>query len=467
MIGGAENAGGRALTAERLAGADVAVEFTQPDAAVANLERLIEAGVPAVTGTTGWRDQLPRITARWSSAAAARCSTPPTSRSASTSSCAPRTTWPAASPGARSSTPLYWRSITRPSSTRRRARRASSRRARAPADPARDVPDHLGARGRHPGHARVAYDGPTSGSRWRTWRGAARASRPARWRRPSGCPGIAGSTRSRTCSSERVDDALRGLRHRAGHAVHRGGDVDFRALARARRVADRRRDRLPRALRLHRRGADPGRRASASRSWPTVVETAAGRVPVMAGATSNDTRRAVDETRRMCAPGRRLHPHRHALLQQAHAGRPVPPLSRPSPTPRPGRSASTTFPAAPRSICCPPTALRLAEHPNVIGIKEASGDLRQIMEILRGRPDGFAVLSGDDWLALAVIAAGRRRAHLGHLERGAGSDDGAGAPRARRRSRGAPASATTACCRSWTPTSSRPIPSPVKAGAGR
>jgi 4-hydroxy-tetrahydrodipicolinate reductase len=63
MIGGSENAGARALTAERLKGAEVAVEFTKPDAVVANLERLIDAGVPVVTGTTGWRDQLPRITA--------------------------------------------------------------------------------------------------------------------------------------------------------------------------------------------------------------------------------------------------------------------------------------------------------------------------------------------------------------------------------------------------------------------
>jgi 4-hydroxy-tetrahydrodipicolinate reductase len=58
-----ENAGGRALTAERLKGADVAVEFTRPDAVVANLERLIAAGLPTVTGTTGWWDELPRITA--------------------------------------------------------------------------------------------------------------------------------------------------------------------------------------------------------------------------------------------------------------------------------------------------------------------------------------------------------------------------------------------------------------------
>src|SRR5438093_458117 len=57
-----ENAGGKALTKELLDGVDVAVEFTRPDAVVANLERLIEAGIPTVTGTTGWTAELPRIT---------------------------------------------------------------------------------------------------------------------------------------------------------------------------------------------------------------------------------------------------------------------------------------------------------------------------------------------------------------------------------------------------------------------
>ena len=61
IIGRAENAGGGALTKARLAGVDVALEFTRPDVAVANLERLIEAGVPTVTGTTGWSAELPRI----------------------------------------------------------------------------------------------------------------------------------------------------------------------------------------------------------------------------------------------------------------------------------------------------------------------------------------------------------------------------------------------------------------------
>jgi 4-hydroxy-tetrahydrodipicolinate reductase len=62
MIGAADNAGGRALTRQHLDGVDVAIEFTRPDAVVANLERLIEAGLPVVTGTTGWAEELPRIT---------------------------------------------------------------------------------------------------------------------------------------------------------------------------------------------------------------------------------------------------------------------------------------------------------------------------------------------------------------------------------------------------------------------
>ena len=57
-----ENAGGRALTRERLGEVDVALEFTRPDAVVGNLERLSQLGVPTVTGTTGWGEELSRIT---------------------------------------------------------------------------------------------------------------------------------------------------------------------------------------------------------------------------------------------------------------------------------------------------------------------------------------------------------------------------------------------------------------------
>src|SRR5919107_4852526 len=61
IVNGLENAGGKALTPERLAGADVAIEFTRPEAAVANLERLIGLGIPTVTGTTGWSESLPPL----------------------------------------------------------------------------------------------------------------------------------------------------------------------------------------------------------------------------------------------------------------------------------------------------------------------------------------------------------------------------------------------------------------------
>lgn len=52
------------------------------------------------------------------------------------------------------------------------------------------------------------------------------------------------------------------------------------------------------------------------------------------------------------------------------------------------------------------TTLQLAEHPNIIGTKEASGDFNQIMQILKYRPDGFSLLSGDDVITLPMIACG-------------------------------------------------------------
>jgi 4-hydroxy-tetrahydrodipicolinate synthase len=52
------------------------------------------------------------------------------------------------------------------------------------------------------------------------------------------------------------------------------------------------------------------------------------------------------------------------------------------------------------------TQLRLAQHPNIAGVKEASGSLPQVMELLRDRPAGFEVLSGDDAYTLAFMAHG-------------------------------------------------------------
>lgn len=64
----------------------------------------------------------------------------------------------------------------------------------------------------------------------------------------------------------------------------------------------------------------------------------------------------------------------------------------------------------PGRTCCNITAetcLELAHAcDNIIGVKEASGDLTQIMKIMRGKPENFAVISGDDMLTLPIIAAG-------------------------------------------------------------
>lgn len=137
----------------------------------------------------------------------------------------------------------------------------------------------------------------------------------------------------------------------------------------------------------------------------TVVATARGRVPVMAGATHNDTRLAVEEARRLSGLG-------VAWLLSA-----TPYYNKPTPE---GllRHFTAVADAAKVPVCLynvpgrtgcnlrPETVLRLSEHPNIIGIKESSGDLAQVQHLLLGRPEGFAVLSGEDWMTLAIIAAG-------------------------------------------------------------
>lgn len=62
VIGPSGNAGGAAITRDALGGAQVAIEFTEPAAAVANATGCIRAGCPVVVGTTGWYDSLPALT---------------------------------------------------------------------------------------------------------------------------------------------------------------------------------------------------------------------------------------------------------------------------------------------------------------------------------------------------------------------------------------------------------------------
>ena len=137
----------------------------------------------------------------------------------------------------------------------------------------------------------------------------------------------------------------------------------------------------------------------------TVVEVARGRVKIVAGATSNDTRLATEEAKRMAQAGadyilsatpyyNKPTPeglYRHFGAAADAAGKPVILYN------VPGRT-SLNMDAA--------TTLRLACRAGIAGVKEASGNLGQIMDIIKGRPEGFSVLSGDDAIALAIVAAG-------------------------------------------------------------
>jgi 4-hydroxy-tetrahydrodipicolinate synthase len=128
-------------------------------------------------------------------------------------------------------------------------------------------------------------------------------------------------------------------------------------------------------------------------------------VPVMAGTGSNDTRLAVEKSRAAASLG--VHGvlvvgpyynkptaegfHRHFTAIADAVSVPVVVYN------VPGRTGSNIDNK---------TMLRLAEHPNVTAVKEASGNLNQVMELLRDRPRGFEVLSGDDAFALAFMALG-------------------------------------------------------------
>ena len=135
------------------------------------------------------------------------------------------------------------------------------------------------------------------------------------------------------------------------------------------------------------------------------VETVRGRVPVIAGAGSNDTARAIATSHEMKAVGAThlLHvtpmynkPPQRALLAHFRA------IADACDLPIviynvPGRTGINLEVR---------TCLELAADPRFVAVKEASGNLSQITQLIRDRPEHFAVLSGDDALTLSVMAHG-------------------------------------------------------------
>ena len=136
-----------------------------------------------------------------------------------------------------------------------------------------------------------------------------------------------------------------------------------------------------------------------------VVDAAAGRVPVVAGTGSNNTQEAIRLTSHAKAAGAS-----GALLISPYYNKPTQAglvahyeaVARASELPLlvyniPGRTASNILPA---------TLAQLAHVEYVVGVKESCGDIDQIAHVVAQCPDDFTVLSGDDALALPLLAVG-------------------------------------------------------------
>jgi 4-hydroxy-tetrahydrodipicolinate synthase len=136
------------------------------------------------------------------------------------------------------------------------------------------------------------------------------------------------------------------------------------------------------------------------------VEVAAGRVPIMAGATSNSTQDAVGKAKEVAArPGvdailtaspyynkpTQEGQYRHFKAIAEAVDKPVILYN------VPGRTSANIEPG---------TLARLSEVANIAGVKEASGNISQIADVLNAVPETFLVFSGDDAITLPVIALG-------------------------------------------------------------
>ncbi|WP_040208871.1 4-hydroxy-tetrahydrodipicolinate synthase [Neobacillus jeddahensis] len=136
-----------------------------------------------------------------------------------------------------------------------------------------------------------------------------------------------------------------------------------------------------------------------------VVDEVAGRVPVIAGTGSNNTRASINLTRQAQETGVNgillvvpyyNKPSQEGLYQHFKA-----------------IAESTTLPIMLYNIpgrsvvnLSVDTIVRLAELPNIVSIKEASGNLNAMAEIISQTPDHFTLYSGDDGLTLPVLAIG-------------------------------------------------------------
>jgi 4-hydroxy-tetrahydrodipicolinate synthase len=137
-----------------------------------------------------------------------------------------------------------------------------------------------------------------------------------------------------------------------------------------------------------------------------VVEIIDGRVPLMVGIGGNNTQEVINGVRHSNLTGvdgilsvapYYNKPNQRGLFQHFKA------IATSSPLPLviynvPGRTSCNIT---------SDTCLELAHAcENIIGVKEASGDISQVMRIIKGKPDNFSVISGDDMMTIPIVAVG-------------------------------------------------------------
>ena len=138
----------------------------------------------------------------------------------------------------------------------------------------------------------------------------------------------------------------------------------------------------------------------------TVVTANGGSLPLVLGVGGNNTATVVEELRTLD-----LSPFSAVLSVSPYYNRPTQEgiyrhfeaISNASPKPIivynvPGRTGSNMLPA---------TTLRLAkDFKNIVAVKEACGEMKQVKQLLAGKPEGFHIISGDDVTALPTVLAG-------------------------------------------------------------
>ncbi len=135
------------------------------------------------------------------------------------------------------------------------------------------------------------------------------------------------------------------------------------------------------------------------------VETVNGRVPIIAGTGSNSTMRTLRATEHAKAAGADaaliVTPYYNKPNQQglyAHYMKVADSVDIPIIIYNvPGRCGTDIL---------SDTVARLAEHPNIVGLKEATGELKRASEVVSMCPDDFVVLSGDDINTLPILSVG-------------------------------------------------------------